>query len=226
MTRTIRFLFLMMALLPWVLTACGDSPFEHTPYQLDDDDGSPADDDDADDDDDDASEECDGVTCGDNAHCEADECVCDDGFEGDPYEACEPYESEEARIRQELVDIATAELGFCEGTDERPYMEQQPGQWCYDFVAWVYSQADEGLPAPINLPQMYIDSMPDDWRPAAGDLIKYNIQHYGMVASLSEDEITVYTLEGNVNYCVMERSTTDVDVSYYGTLEDWMASLN
>ncbi len=217
-----RILWSILLVIPLGLAACGDSPFEHN-QQLLDDDGSPSDDDDNGDDD--AGEDCGGDTCGENAHCEADECVCDEGFEGDPYEICDPF-SEEDRIRQELVDIAAAEIGYCEGTDDRPYMQMQPGQWCYDFVAWVYEQANEGLPAPINLPQVYVDSMPEGWRPAAGDLIKYNIQHYGMVASLSEDEITVYTIEGNVNYCVMERNTTDVDVSYYGTLEEWMESVH
>jgi hypothetical protein len=130
----------------------------------------------------------------------------------------------EEYIRGLLVEIASDEVGYCEGVDERPYMLNQPGYWCYDFVAWVYEQADQGLPAPISLPQMYTATMPEGWRPAPGDLIKYNIQHYGMVASLSEDEITVFTIEGNYDSCVMERSTTDADVEYYGYLYDWFDS--
>lgn len=128
---------------------------------------------------------------------------------------------EEDYIRGLLVEIAAAEVGNCEGVDDRPYMRNQPGLWCYDFVHWVYEQADQGLPAPLSLPQMYIEDMPEGWRPEPGDLVKYQIQHYAMVASLSEDEITVYTIEGNWNSCVMERSTTDVDVEYYGYLADW-----
>jgi hypothetical protein len=132
---------------------------------------------------------------------------------------------EEDYIRGLLVEIAEAELGNCEGVDDRPYMRNQPGYWCYDFVAWVYEQADEGLPPPISLPQMYIGDMPEGWRPEPGDLVKYQIQHYAMVASLSEDEITVYTIEGNWNSCVMERFTTDAEVEYYGYLSDWFDAL-
>jgi hypothetical protein len=132
----------------------------------------------------------------------------------------------EAYIRGLLVEIASDEVGYCEGVDARPYMLNQPGYWCYDFVAWVYEQADQGLPAPLSLPQMYIEEMPEGWRPEPGDLIKYDIQHYGMVASLSEDEITVFTIEGNFNSCVMERSTTDAEVEYYGYLEEWFDNLD
>lgn len=143
----------------------------------------------------------------------------DGDSDGDTDEDPEDY------IRSLLVEIATEEVGMCEGVDDRPYMLAQPGLWCYDFVAWVYEQADQGLPPPISLPQMYVDTMPDGWRPEAGDLVKYDYQHYGMVASLSEDEVTVYTIEGNYNSCVMERFTTDAEVEYYGYLEEWFDSL-
>ena len=164
---------------------------------------------------------CQGVSCGVNAHCEEGVCVCDAGFEGDPLTGCRVYDSEEERIRQKLVDIAAAELGMCEGKDERPYMEHQPGYWCYDFVAWVYAEAAEGLPAPYYLPQRSTDDLPPGWRPRPGDLIKYTYQHYGMVESLSDDGTRVYTIEGNVNSCVMSLSTTDASVAYYGTLDDF-----
>ncbi len=217
----------LVALLAALVLGCGESPFAETPYDDDGGDDDGADDDTVGDDDagdDDAGDPCDDVVCGDNAHCEAGDCFCDDGFEGDPWTACDPIVSEEERIRAELVEIAMAEEGMCEGVDDRPYMQYQPGYWCYDFVAWVYEQADEGLPSPISLPEVWVP-VPEGWRPQPGDLIKYEIQHYGMVASLSGDELTVFTIEGNVNYCVMQRSTTDAAVEYYGTLEDWMANL-
>jgi len=227
--ETARLVAVLAAAALWAL-GCGETPFGVAP----DDDGWGEDDDGGDDDasgdDDDASDDdtedpCEDVVCGDHAHCEGGDCVCDDGYEGDPYDACEPIVSQEDAIRAELVEIAAAELGMCEGIDERPYMEYQPGWWCYDFVAWVYEEANEGLPYPLSLPQMYIGTMPPDWRPKPGDLVKYQIQHYGMVASLSGDEVTVYTIDGNGSSCVMERSTTDASVGYYGTLEDFVATL-
>jgi hypothetical protein len=169
---------------------------------------------------DDPTDPCEGVTCGTNAHCDTGVCVCDSGYEGDPETSCDPVQTQEQLVRQELVDIATAELGYCEGVDDRPYMQWQPGYWCYDFVSWVYDQCSYSLPSPLSLPTYYTDSLPQGWRPEAGDLIKYNIQHYGMVAGVSADGQTVYTIEGNVNSCVMERSTTDTSVEYYGSLEN------
>jgi hypothetical protein len=163
---------------------------------------------------------CAGVVCGSNAHCEAGACLCDPGTQGDPNTGCQ-QNSEEQRIRAKLIQIALAEVGMCEGVNQRPYMENQPGLWCYDFVAWVYSTAGEGLPSPLYLPQRHTDGLPAGWRPKAGDLIKYNFQHYAMVKELSPDGATVYTIEGNFNSCVTEYSTGDGQVDYYGTLEEF-----
>ncbi len=163
---------------------------------------------------------CLGVTCGTNAHCEAGACRCDPGTEGDPQVACRPPTSEEERVRAKLVAIALAEVGMCEGVDQRPYMEWQPGYWCYDFVDWVYAEANEGLPRPLYLPQRRIGALPPGWRPKAGDLVKYTFQHYSMVKEVSADGQTVYTIEGNFNSCVTQWSTTDAQVEYYGTLEE------
>jgi hypothetical protein len=168
---------------------------------------------------DDPVDPCEGITCGTNAHCEDGLCVCDTGYEGDPETACDPIMTQEQQVRQELVDIAAAEVGFCEGVDDRPYMQWQPGLWCYDFVSWVYSECSYSLPSPLSLPQYDTDNLPQGWRPEPGDLIKFNIQHYGMVAEVSPDGQTVYTIEGNVNSCVMERSTSDSAVEYYGSLD-------
>jgi len=162
---------------------------------------------------------CEGVVCGAFAECVDGDCFCLEGYEGDPYSACTEIDPSAAAIRAELVAIAEAELGMCEGRDERPYMEQQPGYWCYDFVAWVYSQNSERLPPPISLPNLDPDTQPAGWNPKPGDLIKYDIQHYGMVKEISGDGARVYTLEGNVNSCVMGRSTTHASVEYYGLLE-------
>jgi hypothetical protein len=162
---------------------------------------------------------CDGVVCGAHAACDAGICACDAGFEGDPDAGCTAIDPTEATVRQELVDIATAELGYCEGVDDRPYMSYQPGLWCYDFVAWVYQQSSYSLPSPLSLPKYYTGSLPDWWRPEPGDLIKFNIQHFGMVASVSADGQVITTIEGNVNLCVMSRTTSDASVEYYGTLD-------
>jgi hypothetical protein len=162
---------------------------------------------------------CAGVACGSNASCKNGVCVCDDGFEGDPASGCTEPNPLEAQVRAELVAIAMAEQGFCEGTDDKPYMQYQPGFWCYDFVAWVYSQASHPLPSPISLPAYQTGNLPTGWRPEPGDLIKFNIQHYGMVADVSPDGSLITTIEGNVNSCVMSRSTTDAEVEYYGSLD-------
>lgn len=162
---------------------------------------------------------CSGVTCGANAHCEHGDCACEPGFEGDPNVACEEVTAEQA-ARAELVDIAWAELGYCEGVDSRPYMWDQPGMWCYDFVEWVYEQSSYDIPDPYELTRYYTWFLPDGWRPEPGDLIKFTIQHYGMVADVSPDGRTITTIEGNYSSCVKTREITDASVSYYGTLDD------
>ena len=163
---------------------------------------------------------CEGVNCGANAFCDLGLCHCDDGYEGNPYDGCTWIPTVEDTCRAGLVDIAAAELGFCEGVDDRPYMHAQPGLWCYDFVAWVYSQSACYPPTPLYLPRRTVGALPEGWRPAAGDLIKFTIQHYGMVASVSGNGQVITTIEGNVNSCVMSRTIVDGDVEYYGTLED------
>jgi hypothetical protein len=162
---------------------------------------------------------CSGVACGANAHCSAGVCVCDTGYEGDPVAGCTAIGSEEERVRNQLVEIARAELGYCEGVDERPYMLAQPGMWCYDFVAWVYEQSDYTLPSPISLTPYTIGSLPDGWRPEPGDLIKFVIQHYGMVAEVSADGLAITTVEGNYGYCVASNVIYDSEVEYYGSLD-------
>jgi len=160
------------------------------------------------------------VVCGANATCVEGACACDSGFEGDPDAGCTAIDPDEAWVREELVTIATAELGYCEGVDERPYMEDQPGYWCYDFVDWVYEQSSYYLPSPLSLPRHYVGSLPAGWRPEPGDLIKFTIQHYGMVAEVSPDGEVITTIEGNFSSCVRSRSITDSSVEYYGTLDD------
>jgi len=166
---------------------------------------------------------CDTTVCGANATCDQGVCICNVGYEGDPVVGCTPISTQEEICRAELVTIAMAELGYCEGTDVRPYMLDQPGYWCYDFVAWVYQQSNCALPSPMSLPRYYTGSLPVGWRPEPGDLIKFNIQHYGMVADISTDGQIITTVEGNVSYCVMQRSTSDPSVEYYGTLDNVLA---
>jgi hypothetical protein len=162
---------------------------------------------------------CDDVTCGANAHCDEGLCECDFGFEGNPNQGCEEITPEQM-ARAELVEIAWAELGFCEGVESRPYMWDQPGYWCYDFVEWVYDESSYDIPEPYELTKYYTWALPDGWRPEPGDLIKFHIQHYGMVAEVSADGRTITTIEGNYSRCVKSRDITDSSVSYYGTLDN------
>jgi len=162
---------------------------------------------------------CDDVVCGANAHCVDGLCECDFGFEGDPSQGCEEV-TPEKMARAELVEIAWAELGMCDYTDSRPYMWEQPGSWCYDFVEWVYDESSYDIPDPYELTKHYTWALPDGWRPEPGDLIKFNIQHYGMVAEVSADGRTITTIEGNYSSCVKTRDITDSSVSYYGTLDN------
>ncbi|MDY0001174.1 MAG: EB domain-containing protein, partial [Polyangia bacterium] len=120
---------------------------------------------------------CENTQCGENAHCDHGVCICDDGYEGNPVTGCTPISTQNDLCRAELVNIAMAELGYCEGTDSRPYMQYQPGYWCYDFVAWVYEQSSCSPPSPLSLPRKTVGSLPAGWRPAPGDLIKFTIQH-------------------------------------------------
>ncbi len=166
---------------------------------------------------------CANVTCGQNAHCESGSCVCDEGYEGDPATGCRLPNPTEAQVRQELVDIALAEVGECEdGVDDKPYMLGQPGYWCYDFVAWVYGQSSHPLPPPMSLPQHPASEVPDQFLPEPGDLIKFTIQHYGMVRSVSADGQTIDTVEGNVNSCVVTRTVSLSRIEYFGSLETYL----
>ncbi len=164
---------------------------------------------------------CQGVQCGANAHCVSGACRCDDGYEGDPVAGCHEPNPTEAQIRQQLVDIALAEVGKCEhddGTDP-VYMTGQPGYWCYDFVAWVYQECDHPLPSPISLPHHAASEVPDQFMPEPGDLIKFQIQHFGMVRSVSADGQTIQTVEGNVSRCVTTRTVSLSSIEYFGSLE-------
>jgi len=165
-------------------------------------------------------EACTGVACGVGAHCAAGSCVCNDGYEGNPVAGCTPVSTQEEQVRAGLVTIAQAELGYCEGVDDRPYMQMQPGFWCYDFVAWVYEQSSYPLPAPLGLSQYPAGSLPTGWKPEAGDLIKFTIQHYGMVKESNADGSVITTIEGNYGSCVVSRTTGIGDIEYFGTLDD------
>lgn len=165
---------------------------------------------------------CVGVTCAAFAHCDSGECVCNTGYQGDPASGCTPVPDELAALRQELVEIAEKEVGVCEGVDSRPYIDAAPGLWCYAFVAWVYNQSSWELPSPNSLPKHPMP-IPDDWRPQPGDLVKYQIQHFGMVVSVDPDG-RLHTIEGNSSYCVRENTTwVNFAEEYYGSLENVLA---
>ncbi len=162
---------------------------------------------------------CDAVTCGAHATCTSGVCECDSGYEGDPVAGCDPEATEEELARAELVTIAMGELGKCEGVDDEPYMLNQPGYWCYDFVAWVYQQSSWSLPSPISLPAYDVGNFPAGWQPEPGDLIKFTIQHYGMVKEVASDGQSLTTVEGNFNSCVVSRTVYLGDIQYFGTLD-------
>jgi hypothetical protein len=126
-------------------------------------------------------------------------------------------------VRAELVKIAKAEVGNCEGKTSRPYMKKQPGNWCYDFVAWVYEQSGCALPSPLSLPHHAARNQSTAWQPKPGDMIKFTIQHYGMVEKVMADG-RIRTLEGNFNRCVATRDVGAEKISYYGSLEEFLAS--
>ena len=68
-----------LAALGSALSGCdSDSPFDQAGSDLDTDSDT----------DSDADGDCGGEECGENAHCEDDECVCDYETAGDPYESC------------------------------------------------------------------------------------------------------------------------------------------
>lgn len=161
---------------------------------------------------------CDGVTCGEHAACDEGSCVCEDGYFGDPEQSCAQDPCNEAFVREQLINIASAELGFCEGQDSRPYMLEKPGLWCYDFVQWVYTQAACDLARLSKLERVYVQGgLPSGWQPEPGDLIKFTIQHYGIVESVRSDG-RIDTLEGNYNSCVEGRTIDLSRVEYFGTL--------
>ena len=161
---------------------------------------------------------CAGIQCGQLASCQGGECVCDAGYEGDPYAGCSPPLTVEQQVRSELMSIAFAELGACEGVDNRPYMSWQPGYWCYDFVEWVYDSAGYPLPSPGELPAYWVGNLPNGWVPEPGDLIKFKIQHYGMVAEVLPNG-QIRTIEGNYNSCVESRVISLSNVRYFGSLD-------
>jgi hypothetical protein len=162
---------------------------------------------------------CASVTCGAHAACAAGACACSAGFEGDPVVGCTAIPgARELEVRAQLIAAARAELGNCEGVTVRPYMLQQPGLWCYDFVAWVYAQLGS-VPSPLSLPTYRIGAFPAGWRPKPGDLIKFRIQHYGVVESVSPDGQFVTTLEGNNGSCVVESAATMDSLEYIGSLD-------
>ncbi|MCA9688070.1 MAG: hypothetical protein R3A51_07715 [Nannocystaceae bacterium] len=49
----------------------------------------------------DESAPCDGVICGQEAYCDAGLCYCNDGLDGDPYDACAP--AEPTLVQQDLL---------------------------------------------------------------------------------------------------------------------------
>ena len=161
---------------------------------------------------------CEGVTCGGYASCQAGACVCDQGYEGDPYAGCTTPLTVEQQVRGEVMAIAAAELGYCEGVDNRPYMAWQPGYWCYDFVAWVYDRVGYPLPSPGALNEYWVGNLPQGWIPEPGDLIKFKIQHYGIVAEVYPDG-SIRTIEGNYNSCVESRVITLASIRYFGSLD-------
>ncbi|MBI5531865.1 MAG: CHAP domain-containing protein [Deltaproteobacteria bacterium] len=138
-----------------------------------------------------------------------------------PEQDAEPP-SQETLVRNEILAVANAEVGYC-SNDARPYMLAQPGLWCWDFVDWVYEQAGKNLgmslPSPDDTKKIWSKSPPAGWLPEGGDLIKYWIQHYGLVETSSPDGKHLTTIEGNYNDCVVKVDRARSEVNWFGSLD-------
>jgi hypothetical protein len=124
---------------------------------------------------------------------------------------------EEAPPVRRVMAVAVAELGVREvpdGSNGGPrvdlYLAPQSGlPWCAAFVCWCWERAGDGRPFPrrLGVYSLYEDFkaagrlLPAGVAPAAGDvflILRGNGHgHCGLVASVTDDGLSVCTIEGN-----------------------------
>lgn len=112
-------------------------------------------------------------------------------------------------IAKQIIDIATAEIGYTElppNSNRTKYgawygLDGQP--WCMMFVQWCFAQAGSPLPYKTAscsaLERWYRANKPDavHTTPEPGDIVIYSFGHTGIVESVQGDSITV--IEGNTS---------------------------
>lgn len=139
--------------------------------------------------------------------------------------------ADEGEIRNKIVSIASAEVGYTGTSTYSKYGEWYgyQGGWCTTFVLWCYSQTDQSLgtslygtviPSGGNCNSMIswyeskgrYHKRGDGYTPKAGDLVFFDwsgngsSQHVGIVDYISGS--TVYTVEGNCSGQVKAREYT------------------
>lgn len=139
--------------------------------------------------------------------------------------------ADEGQIRNKIVSVAAAEVGYTGTSTYSKYGEWYgyQGGWCTTFVLWCYNQADKSLgtslygsviPSGGNCNSMIswyenkgrYHKHGDGYTPKAGDLVFFDwsgngsSQHVGIVDRISGS--TVYTVEGNCSGQVKAREYT------------------
>lgn len=137
----------------------------------------------------------------------------------------------EEQIRNKIVSVATAEVGYAGTSTYSKYGEWfgYQGGWCTTFVLWCYNQTDcslgtslygNAIPSGGNCNSMIswyeskgrYHKRGDGYTPKAGDLVFFDwsgngsSQHVGIVDYISGS--TVYTVEGNCSGQVKAREYT------------------
>lgn len=139
--------------------------------------------------------------------------------------------ADEGQIRNKIVSVASAEVGYKGTSTYSKYGEWYgyQGGWCTTFVLWCYNQTDKSLgtslygsavPSGGNCNSMIswyeskgrYHKRGDGYTPKAGDLVFFDwsgngsSQHVGIVDYISGS--TVYTVEGNCSGQVKAREYT------------------
>ena len=153
-----------------------------------------------------------------------------------------PPPSEQAALR---VALAAAEIGVVEdppGSNDAPRIAEYRtatagagvGPWCAYFTSWIGAKAGTPLAAD-GQGEGYVPSMaswlrsegryvtPTEATPRPGDLIFFDwerdgeLDHIGLVQSVGADG-RIYTIEGNADDAVKQRSWSPSEIAGYGLL--------
>ncbi len=149
--------------------------------------------------------------------------------------------ADEGQIRNKIVSVASAEVGYTGTSTYSKYGEWYgyQGGWCTTFVLWCYNQTDKSLgtslygnviPSGGNCNSMIswyenkgrYHKRGDGYTPKAGDLVFFDwsgngsSQHVGIVDYISGS--TVYTVEGNCSGQVKAREYTASGTKPYNNI--------